>query len=203
MILEGTNERAYLHSVMALTAIFNRYIKLVHFDGKLLHIFLDGKFKAGDLQQVKRIFNTRFYLPDAVLHDILRDKQATFSTREQGTDEESGEPEVLETSFMGLTSWEGEVDYTEIREQMLSVGIVDLSTTCLVYEVEELHETRYAGTLDADLETPLMDANGTVTTIDTLKQARILSGNPFLLRAAVGKAEAYFKRTKYKANQRR
>lgn len=199
VIFEGTNERAYLHSVIALTAIFNRYIKLVHFDGKLLHIFLDNKFKQVDLQQVRRIFESRMYLPDAVLNDILREKQATFSTREQTTCEETGAPEVLETSFMGLTSWEGPVDYTEIRTQLESVGIVDLTTCCLVYEVEELHETRYAGTLDLDLETPLRDQSGNITTIDSLKRARALTGNPLLLRATIDKAVAYYQRSKYKA----
>ena len=202
-LIDGTNERAYLNSTMALTAIYNRYIKLVHFDGKLLHIFMDGKFSPPDRALVRRIFETMTYFPDAVLHDILRDKQATFSTREQATCAETGEPEVIETSFFGLTPWEGPVDYTEIHPQMLSAGIVDLSTCCLVYEVEEIAETRYAGTLDAELETPLMAANGEVTTIDTLKRARLLTGNQLLLQATVKKAESFFNQTKFKHKSRR
>lgn len=198
VITEGTNERAYLHSVTAMTAIFNNYVKLVHFDGTLLHIFIAQKFRAPDLQMIRRLFGTRLYLPDAVLHDILRDNQATFTTREATTDPESGEPEVLETAFKYLRSWEGEVDYDDIRPMLVQRNITEENTCCIVCEVAELQETRYAGTLDDDLETPIMDLAGNITTIDTMKVARSLTANPFALRTAVGKAEAYYKRSNKK-----
>lgn len=193
-IIEGTNERAYLHSLTALTAIYCRYIKLVHFDGKLLHIFMDNKFSKTDGLQMRRIFTqaSGIYLPDTCMHDILRSKQALFTTRE--VTEYEGEAGVLESKYLGLKSWEGPVDYTEIRSDLVAVGIVDLSTTCLVYEVEDVEESIYVGSIFDPLETLIMANNGKVDLVDTMVLARQMSRNPFMLNNVIGKVEAYAKK---------
>lgn len=190
-LFEGTKEHAYQMSLCVITAIYSEYIKLVHFDGELLHIFMHGRMKQNHVVQLKRIFDSKMWLPDKVMNDILATEQARFSIRERrGND-------AVETTFLGLESYEGPVDYTDIKDQLVAADITDLTTVCLVYTVKELEESVYHDTSMFALESRIV--GGTEKLIDTFMFAQELRKDPIKLKATVAVAERFFQRTKYKA----
>lgn len=189
-LYEGTKEHAYQMSLCVITAIYSEYIKLVHFDGELLHIFMHAKYRQNHLVQLRRIFDARIWLPDAVLHDIISTEQASFSIRERrGND-------AVETTFVGLESYEGPVDYTDIKDQLIAANITDLTTCCLVYTVKELQESVYHDSSIYSLESRIIGSKETL--LDTFMFAQELRQNPIKLKATVAVAERFFARTKFK-----
>lgn len=189
-LYEGTKTYAYQMTLCVITSIFNEAIKLVHFDGELLHIFMKNKLPPNHIMVLKRLFDSKMWLPDKVLHDILGGEQALFSVREQVGDD------VLETTYVGLTSYEGPTDYTEIKDLLIAADITDRSTCALVYEVGGLRETPYENARYDNLTSRFI--GGTERLIDTLMFARELQKDPIKRKAVTTEAERYFAASKFK-----
>lgn len=188
-IYEGTKVHAYQMTLSAMTSIFNSYIKLVHFDGELLHIFMRKEFSIGHRMELQRFFDARVWIPDAVLFDMLSTGQARFATRERDGDD------VVETVYRGLATYEGPTDYTDVRESLIAADITDLSTCCIVMTVEELEETRYEGASIYDhIVTKFV--GGTIREIDTWVFAQEITQDTRLRKQCIGIAERYFASTK-------
>lgn len=191
-LYEGTKVFAYQMSLCVITAMFNDIIKLVHFDDNgLLHIFMKNRLPQNHVVQLKRLFDSKMWLPDKVLNDILGGEQAYFSIREQNGND------VLETTFVDLKAYEGPVDYTDIKDQLIAADITDLSTCALVYEVGGLIETPYENARYDKLESRFI--GGTERLVDTLMFARELQADAIKRKATIAIAERYFKATKWKA----
>lgn len=190
-LYEGTKVYAYQMTLCVITSIFNEAIKLVHFDGELLHIFMKNKLPPNHIMLLKRLFDSKMWLPDKVLHDILGGEQALFSVREQVGDD------VMETTYVGLTSYEGPTDYTEIKDLLIASDVLDNhSTVALVYEVGGLRETPYENARYDNLTSRFI--GGTERLIDTLMFARELQKDPLKRKAVTAEAERYFAATKFK-----
>lgn len=189
-LYEGTKVYAYQMSLCVITAMYNDIIKLVHFDGELLHIFMKNRLPQNHVVQLKRLFDSKMWLPDKVMNDILAGEQAFFSIREQNGDD------VLETTFVDLKSYEGPVDYTDIKDQLIAADITDLTTCCLVYEVGGLIETPYENARYDKLESRFI--GGSERLVDTLMFARELQKDAIKRKATVAVAERYFRETKFK-----
>lgn len=190
-LYEGTKTYAYQMTLCVITSIFNDAIKLVHFDGELLHIFMKHRLPQNHIDLLKRLFDSQMWLPDKVLNDILSGEQALFSVREQVGDD------VLETTYTGLVSYEGPTDYTEIKDQLIAADALDNKTTvALVYEVGGLRETPYENARYDNLTSRFI--GGSERLIDTLMFARELQKDPIKRKATVTAAERYFKESKFK-----
>lgn len=187
-LYEGTKEHAYQLTLCVLTSLYSDLIKLVHFDGELLHIFMHAKFRGNEKAIISRIFDARVWQPDAILHDILSTEQAFFSIRERRDND------VVESSYRGLKSYEGPVDYTEIREQLIAADVTDLTSCALVYTVDSIEETVYHDHNDvADIQARFIGGAGE-RLLDTWVMAKDMRVDKLLMKQAVLAAERYFKR---------
>lgn len=188
-IYEGTRVHGYQMTLCALTSIFQEMVKLVYFDGKLLHIFMKDKLPQNHIIQIKRLFDARSMLPDQIMHDILENAQALFTTREQVVTE--WWTDTVETTYIGLKSYEGPTDYTDIQHLLIENDILERKgNVALVYEVEDLRETVYENTSYDNIRTKFI--GGTETLVDTLMFARELQTDPIKRKAVVAIAERTF-----------
>lgn len=185
-IYEGTRVHGYQMSLCVITSIFNEAIKLVHFDGTLLHIFMKDRLPQNHVMLLRRLFEAKMYLPDKVMNDILANNQALFTTREQdGTS-------VIETSYMGLTSYEGMTDYSDIQDQLIENGILERAgNVALVYNVEGLRENVYENARYDEIGIKFI--GGKEEVIDTLMFSRSLQTDPLKRKAVVAIAERSFR----------
>jgi len=194
-LYEFSREHMYALTVIAFTAIFNRYIKLVHEDEQL-HIFMKSKFNTNDLLLLRRIFESKRYDPDSVLHDMLSTKQATLSIREQSGND------VVETRYLELKSYEGPVDYTELRPVLEAQGITNTKDyVSLVYDVVSVDEHVYTDAKINEIYLPIAGSQG-MTYLDPVTYSAELGADLGKLRSLIGDAERHFRKTKYKATPR-
>lgn len=185
-IYEGTRVHGYQMSLCVITSIFNEAIKLVHFDGTLLHIFMKDRLPQNHVLLLKRLFESKMYLPDKVMNDILANNQALFTTREQDGSN------VVETSYMGLTSYEGPTDYTDIKDQLIANDIFERAgNVALVYNVDSLRETVYENARYDEIG--ILFIGGTERVIDTLMFSRELQKDPIKRKATVAIAERSYR----------
>jgi hypothetical protein len=188
-IYEGTRVHGYQMTLCVITSIFNEAIKLVYFDGKLLHIFMKDRLPQNHTVQLKRLFDARSLLPDHILHDILANSQALFTTREQI--QTKWWTDTVETTYVGLRSYEGATDYSDIKDLLIENDILGREgNVALVYEVEELREVVFENTDYDNVRTKFI--GGTETLVDTLMFARQLQTDPIKRKAVVAIAERTF-----------
>lgn len=194
VLFEGSHYHMYRSTLAIMTSVFTDVIRMVHFDGDLLHVFLDKTFPKGKLKLLCRIFESTSYLPDTVLSDILKTGQAVLSQHQQiGAD-------LHVIQFHELEPYEGPVDISYLQETMEKSNI-DWTNLCSVVMRVGRVDTHVYHDAQAVL-TPVVDQKGEVDNVDFFHMARRCHRDVLFVSHTIAKIERYFRKTKFKAVKR-
>lgn len=191
VLFADSRGHVYSKALALVSSVFRGAIKMVHYDGELLHIFLNKEFTRPQLTVLRRVFDSKSYLPDTCLNDILTDAQAIFSLREQvGTD-------LHQTNFTTVTSYEGPVDVSYLHPVMAERGLDPKTTVAVVLNVVELNTVVYHDSTTVD--TYIVPASGDPVCVDFFDVASRMHRDPLYTSRELVKIERHFNKTKFKA----